>query len=91
MLVISKLQAYGFDKISCILVENYFTAAIKGLNHDKFQFILFHNAVQSSDKSMKIGDTMSEPLESVKLLDVFVDRRLNFNVHISETCKKAGK
>ena len=58
-------------------------------NPDKFQFNLFYNAVQSSDKSMKVGDTILEPLESVKLLGIFVDHRLNFN--ISETCKKAGK
>ena len=40
---------------------------------------------------MKVGDTIMEPLESVKLLGIFVDRRLNFNVHISETCEKARK
>jgi len=43
-------------------------------NPDKFQFNLFYNAVQSSDKSMKVGDTILESLESVKLLGVFVDR-----------------
>ena len=32
-----------------------------------------------------------EPLESVKLLGIFVDRRLNFNLHIFETLQKAGK
>ena len=60
-------------------------------NPDKFQFILFHNAVKSSNKSVGVGDTILEKLESVKLLGIFVDRWLNFNLHISETCKKAGK
>ena len=32
-------------------------------NPDKFQFILFHSAVLSSNKSMKVGDTILEPLE----------------------------
>jgi len=36
-------------------------------NSDKSEFILFHNAAQSSDKSMKVGDTILEPLELVKL------------------------
>ena len=40
---------------------------------------------------MKVGDTILESLESVKLFGVFVDRRLNFNVHIFETCRMAGK
>ena len=60
-------------------------------NPDKFQFILFHNAVKSSNKSVGVGDTILEKLESVKLLGIFVDRWLNFNLHISETCKNAGK
>ena len=50
-----------------------------------------HNAVQSSYKSKKVGHTTLEPLESLKPLGIFVDSRLNFNVHIYETCKKAGK
>jgi len=56
------------------------------LNLVKFQFNLFHNAVLSSDTSMKVGYTILESSVSVKLLGVFVDRRLNFNVHISKTC-----
>jgi hypothetical protein len=40
--------------------ENYLQ-----LDPDKFQFIWFHNGVESSDKSMKVGDTILQPLEYV--------------------------
>jgi len=60
-------------------------------NRDMFQFILFRNTALSSDKSRKIGDTILKPLESVKRLGIFVDRRLNINVYISEPCRKATK
>jgi len=40
---------------------------------------------------MKVGNSILEPLESVKRLGIFIDRRLNFNVYISKICKKAGK
>ena len=41
--------------------------------------------------AIKIGDVLLQPLESVKLLGVYIDRQLNFNVHITEMCKKAGR
>ena len=40
---------------------------------------------------METGHTILEPLELIKFLGIFVNRRLNFNIHISETCKEAGK
>ena len=41
--------------------------------------------------AIKIGDVLLQLLESVELLGVYIDRRLNFNVHITEMCKNAGR
>ena len=41
-------------------------------NPDKFQISLFHNAVLSSDNSLKVDDTILEHLESVKPFRIVV-------------------
>jgi hypothetical protein len=46
-------------------LETWFKQNYLQPNPDKFQFILFHNGVESLDKSMKVGDTILPPLESV--------------------------
>ena len=58
-------------------------------NPEKFQFMLMHKTQLCN--TIKIGDVLLHPLESVKLLGVYIDRQLNFNVHITEMCKKAGR
>ena len=64
--------------------QNYLQA-----NPENFQFMLMHK--KQLCNAIKIGDVLLQPLESVKLLGVYIDRQLNFNVHITEMCKKAGR
>ena len=58
-------------------------------NPDKCQFILFSNDVLHT--TVTIDNTVLHSLESVKLLGVHIDRELNFNCHVSELCRRAGR
>ena len=55
----------------------------------KFQFILFNK--EMLDKSICINDVTIKAQNSVKLLGVHIDHAMNFDTHITEICKKAGR
>ena len=57
----------NLEKVSNVMFT-WFKQNYIQLNLEKFKFILFHNAVQSSNKSIKVGNTIMKPLESVELL-----------------------
>ena len=59
------------------------------VNEDKLQYIVFgkkHNL-----GNFRIGDHDIVPEDYVKLLGLHVDRKLNFNIHISNISQKAGR
>ena len=58
-------------------------------NPDKCQFILFTKDVLQS--TVNINNITLHSLASVKLLGVHIDRELNFNCHVTEVCRRAGR
>ena len=59
------------------------------VNRDKFQFILFGK--DKIETTLTIDDHDLQNQDAVKLLGVHMDRHLNFDIHISEICRKAGR
>ena len=57
----------------------------------KFQAIVLGRKAYNGCKSFRVSDTDIKCEESVKLLGVTVDYLLNFDLHISNMCKKAAK
>ena len=59
-------------------------------NPNKFQLITFSKNVNIDQMEVKVGNAiiLSEP--TVKLLGVQIDNTLNFNLHITQLCRKAG-
>ena len=66
--------------------ENYMEA-----NPGKFQcMLLSNNKNKNSPFELVINDIVIKGEESVKLLGVYIDKKLNFHEHISYICRKAG-
>ena len=59
-------------------------------NPEKFQMILFKKKNDYCDEFIEIKNMTIVNQPCIKLLGVHVDSTLNFNVHISEICRKAG-
>ncbi|MCP3926641.1 MAG: hypothetical protein GY714_29120 [Desulfobacterales bacterium] len=60
-------------------------------NPEKFQALIIRkNQENTSGEIIKIKDKIIETEETVKLLGVRIDHKLNFDPHISELCKKAA-
>ena len=61
------------------------------VSQGKFQSIIIDKKKQDHTKEIfKIGDKIIEALPSVKLLGVQIDDKLNFNLHITNTCRSAA-
>ena len=60
-------------------------------NPDKFQAIMLGKLGIENCKSLNISDTEIKREDSVKLLGVTFDYMLNFDLHISNICKKAAR
>ena len=58
------------------------------VNPGKFQSIIIDKKKQVHTK--EIGDKVTEASPSVKLLGVLVDDKLNFNLHITNSCRSAA-
>ena len=76
------------ENVSNILLD-WFDANYLQANPDKFQFILLHK--HKLEYNVNIRNVILPSEDSVKLLGVHIDYRLDFNKHISETCSKAGR
>ena len=85
--LIEKTLTSDIDTLRKWLKENSLEA-----NPVKFQSML----ISSRDKTdlkldVSVDGTMLETAESIKILGVTVDRKLNFNDHVSQMCTKAGR
>ena len=63
------------------------------VNPDKFQAMVLQNSRNSKNYEhvkLEIGSTKIEIKNTVKLLGITIDNKLNFEEHISELCKKAS-
>ena len=71
------------------IIIQWFTDNFMKLNTDKcYSLILGRNSNQQI--TVTVGDSVIENTEEEKLLGVVIDKRLNFETHISKLCKKAG-
>ena len=62
------------------------------VNPDKFKSIIIQKINQTSKhKQFLIGNDVVDVASSVKLLGIYIDDQLNFNLYISNTCKSASK
>ena len=60
-------------------------------NPDKFKFIVLKKpSIKTDDIIITVGNQELKPEESVKLLGLDIDDKLNFRKYIKNMCKKAG-
>lgn len=78
-------------QLQCItnIMLDWFTINFMQANPDKFQFIMY--GATNSISSITLGKVDIKKEKCVKLLGVCIDSQLNFNEHIDNICKKAGK
>ena len=75
------------EKDASILIK-WFNDNYLKLNEDKCKLLITkHN----DNVSAKIGSEIITASESVKLLGIIIDNKLNFNEHISKLCKKVSQ
>ena len=63
------------------------------INSDKFQAMILQNSRNSKNYEpvkLEIGSAKIEAKNTVKLLGITIDNKLNFEEHISELCKKVS-
>ena len=71
------------------IIIQWFADNFMKLNTDKCHLlILGRNSNQQI--TVNVGDSVIENTEEETLLSVVIDKRLNFETHISKLCKKAG-
>ena len=70
---------------------DWFEANKMIVNPDKFQSIIIDKKKQDHTKeTFEIGDKVIQASHSVKLLGVQIDDKLNFNLHITNTCRSTA-
>ncbi len=77
------------EKSSTIAIRWFRVNHMKA-NPGKFQAMVLSRA-NHINLTFEIGNTVIKPSTSVRLLGVNIDEKLNFNEHIAQLCKKAGK
>ena len=60
------------------------------VNQDKFQAKLPEKRNENNQSCLKINNQKIKTANCVKLLGINIDRKLNFDSHISDLCKKAS-
>ena len=71
------------------LHSKWFVYNCMKLNHAKCHFMLFGN--NSPGIPVNTSTSCIEQSDKEKLLGITLDKNLNFNYHVAETCKKAGQ
>lgn len=61
------------------------------VNVDKFQLIIFGKYDTKRDAVIKVDGNIIESQNVVKLLDLYADYYLSFDVQVDEICRKAGR
>ena len=74
----------------CETVINWFKTNKRIVNPDKFQSMIISSTKDLSKSILNINDVELTMESSVKLLDIEIDNKLNFEKHISNICKKAS-
>ena len=75
------------------LAVKWFTDNQMIVNPDKFQARILQNSRNSKNYDpvkLEIGSVKIETKNTIKLLGITTDNKLNFEEHISELCKKAS-
>ena len=88
-LVLSKLIE-NLVKDSLLLIKWFADNHMKA-NPDKFQAIAVGKRTKDENVTFKLDDNIIKCEEHVKLLGVTIDFQLNFDLHISNVCKKASR
>ena len=61
------------------------------VNPDKFQAMIFSSDKKDKKFQLNINDSTISSEDSVTLLGIKIDNKLNFNNHVSTICKKANR
>ena len=88
-------SGYDYDVVQDKLVRNiekvmqWFEENDMKINPDKFQYIVFGK--NESIKDIKIGNVNIQPVNYIKVLGLYLDNKLNFDLHITKLSQKAGR
>ena len=74
-----------YDSISAIM---WFEANYMKLNQEKCHFLISGNLPEQI--WIKVGEEVIWESKQEKLLGVIIDKKLNFDIHLTEICKKAS-
>ena len=85
-----KLVRDALEEESKIMVE-WFNSNSLQANPCKFQGILFKDAKKVNDFRVYVEGTEIEFQSEIDVLGVCIDDDMNFNSHVNNVCKKAGK
>ena len=85
-----KLVRDALEEESKIMVE-WFNSNSLQANPCKFQGILFKGAKKVNDFRVYVEGTEIEFQSEIDVLGVCIDDDMNFNSHVNNVCKKAGK
>ena len=73
------------------IATDWFASNFMKANPDKFHFMSAAKKADAAVNTIEIESNSIQAEDSIKLLGVHIDSRLNFNKQISEVCKKAGR
>ena len=85
-----KLVRDALEEESKIMVELFNSNSLQA-NPCKFQGILFKGAKKVNDFRIYVEDTVIKFQSEIDVLGVCIDDDMNFNSHVNNVCKKAGK
>jgi hypothetical protein len=79
-------------KNAMTLLVRWFEDNLMKVNIDKFQFLMLcpNRDGNSQTHYVQIGNITLKSQEGAKLLGIYVDTNLSYNVHIQQKCKKAN-
>jgi hypothetical protein len=69
----------------------WFSSNQMSANAEKFQAIILGSKKRGGEVEFRLGEATIKPEDSVKMLGVEVDSKLNFDSHIRQICRKAGR
>ena len=69
---------------------SWFTENYTSANPDKFQAIVL-GMKNPETMNFAVGNVTINPSQSVKLLGIEIDSKLNFDTHVHEICQKAAR